>query len=158
VPARQLVVLDSLEATNSTPGLLGEEQRAWLARALDENSDKPALVVVHHNLTPPGDSNPSLKDSEQLLEIIRPRRHVKAYIFGHTHDWGIKQDASGIHLVNLPPTAYVFTEGKPAAGSMPPSSGTAPVCSCIASTRITQPRARGLTLNGARDESEPGLL
>jgi Icc protein len=112
-PRANWFVLDSLEKTNSTPGLLGDEQRAWLARALDENPDKPALVVVHHNSLLMGDAKLALKDSEQLFEIIRPRKQVKAYIFGHTHDWGTTQDVSGIHLVNLPPTAYVFTEGKP---------------------------------------------
>ena len=38
---------------------------------------------------------------------------MKAYVFGHTHDWQVTQDASGIHLINLPPVAYVFTPGKP---------------------------------------------
>ena len=33
-------------------------------------------------------------------------------VFGHTHNWNIKQEA-GIHLINLPPTAYVFREGRP---------------------------------------------
>ena len=42
-------VLDSLEQTLSTPGLLGEQQLDWLAKSLDANNDKPALVMVHHN-------------------------------------------------------------------------------------------------------------
>jgi hypothetical protein len=37
---------------------------------------------------------------------------VKALIFGHTHDWTSEQ-LEGVHLVNLPPTAYVFTAGRP---------------------------------------------
>jgi Icc protein len=112
-PRANWFILDSLEKTNSTPGLLGNEQLSWLARALDENKDKPALVVAHHNLNLTGDSKNAMKDSDRLLEIIRPRKQVKAYIFGHTHDWGIWPDQSGIHFVNLPPTAYVFTQGRP---------------------------------------------
>jgi hypothetical protein len=42
-------LLDSLDEVNKTPGLLGDEQRAWLAKALDANTAKPALVMVHHN-------------------------------------------------------------------------------------------------------------
>ena len=104
-------ILDSLETTNSTPGLLGRPQLDWLSSALDENSNKPALVVVHHN---PGLSgNMGLKDTAAFLEIIRPRRQVKAYIYGHTHTWRVEPDSSGIHLVNLPPVAYVFQEGQP---------------------------------------------
>ena len=45
--------------------------------------------------------------------MIRPRKQVKAYIFGHTHNYSVKKDYSGIHLINLPPSAYVFKEGEP---------------------------------------------
>jgi len=104
-------ILDSLETTLSTPGLIGREQLDWLASALDANQKKPALVMVHHN---PGlTGNMGLKDTMAFLEIIRPRRQVKAYIYGHTHTWRIDQDNSGIHLVNLPPVAYVFAKGEP---------------------------------------------
>lgn len=105
-------LLDSLDKTNSTPGLLGETQLEWLAKALDRNTDKPALLFAHHDLAK-GETKSALKDTEKLLALIEPRRHVKAYIFGHTHKWQIQQDSSGIHLINLPPVAYVFTEGDP---------------------------------------------
>src|ERR1035437_1883357 len=111
-PRANWFILDSLEKTLSTPGLLGQEQLDWLAGALDANPDKPSLVLLHHN---PGiNGNIGLKDSAALLEIMRPRKQVKAYLFGHTHDWDVWQDASGIHLINLPPVAYVFSKEKPA--------------------------------------------
>jgi len=110
-PLANWYVLDSLETTLSTPGLLGKEQLGWLAGALDANPDLPALVLIHHN---PGLSgNLGLKDTTALFEIIRPRKQVKAYIFGHTHAWNVGQDESGIHLINLPPVGYVFTDGLP---------------------------------------------
>lgn len=111
-PRANWFVLDSLEKTLATPGLLGQEQLDWLAKALDANPGKPALILIHHN---PGEmSNVSgLKDTEALFAVIRPRKQVKAYIFGHTHVWKVKQDVSGIHLVNLPPVAYVFGAGEP---------------------------------------------
>jgi hypothetical protein len=105
-------VLDSLEQTLSTPGLLGKPQLDWLAKSLDENTDKPALVMLHHN---PGltEKAPGLRDTIALLEVIRPRKQVKAYFFGHTHSWSVTQDETGIYFVNLPPVSYVFQEGKP---------------------------------------------
>jgi 3',5'-cyclic-AMP phosphodiesterase len=106
-------VLDSLEKTLSTPGLLGQEQLDWLAGALDANRRKPAIVMAHHNPTFVG-SVSGLKDTDALFEILRPRKQVKAFIFGHTHAWNVKQDTSGIHLVNLPPVAYIFKDGDPA--------------------------------------------
>jgi 3',5'-cyclic-AMP phosphodiesterase len=105
-------VLDSLDQTLSTPGLLGKPQLDWLAKSLDEHADKPALVMLHHN---PGftERAPGLKDTFPFLEVIRPRKHVKAYLFGHTHTWNVTRDESGIHFINLPPTSYPFQEGRP---------------------------------------------
>ncbi|HKD35705.1 MAG TPA: metallophosphoesterase [Pirellulales bacterium] len=106
-------VLDSLRKTNDTPGELGEKQREWLAKALDAKPDKPAIVVCHHN---PAFELPELTgallDTEDLFNVLRPRSHVKALIFGHTHDWRISQ-RDGIHLINLPPTAYLFIPSRP---------------------------------------------
>lgn len=105
-------ILDSLEKTLSTPGLLGHEQLDWLAKSLDEHQEKPALVLVHHNPGLKG-GNMGLKDTLPFLEIIRPRKQVKAYIYGHTHHWHVEQDPSGIHFINLPAVAYVFQDGDP---------------------------------------------
>ncbi len=111
-PRANWFVLDSLEVTLSTPGVLGRAQLDWLADALDANPDKPALVLVHHN---PGlTGNVGLKDTTALFAVIRPRKQVKAYIFGHTHFWNVWPDQSGIHLINLPPVSYVFQAGAPA--------------------------------------------
>lgn len=106
------IILDSLEKTLSTPGLLGPEQLDWLAHTLDANRRKPALVLLHHNPGIEG-GNMGLKDMAALMEVLRPRTQVKAYIYGHTHSWKVEQDTSGLHLVNLPPVAYVFKEGDP---------------------------------------------
>jgi len=105
-------MLDSLEKTLQTPGQLGEEQLQWLADTLDANRKTPAVIVVHHN---PVDSSKisGLKDTEALLEILRPRPQAKAWIYGHTHHWQVTRDPSGIHFVNLPPVAYIFQEGDP---------------------------------------------
>jgi Icc protein len=105
-------ILDSLEKTLSTPGLIGEEQLAWLAAALDKERHKPAIVMVHHN---PGmmENIGGLKDTEQFRAILQPRKQVKACIYGHTHAWHVEQDSTGLHWINLPPIAYVFREGDP---------------------------------------------
>lgn len=112
-PRANWFMLDSLDKTNVTPGLLGEAQLAWLASALDAHSDKPALVMVHHNprATP---EKPTLLDEDAFYAIVRPRRHVKAYLFGHSHRWSVAQDPSGLHLINLPSTGYVFEPAQPA--------------------------------------------
>jgi 3',5'-cyclic AMP phosphodiesterase CpdA len=116
-PRANLFLLDTLDVTDHPPGKAGEAQLAWLAKALDERPDKPAIVLGHHDpvLEPPPPDKPnwSLLDWSALAKVLEPRKQVKAYVYGHTHVWAVKEHASGIHLVNLPPVAYVFRPGLP---------------------------------------------
>ena len=105
-------LLDSLDVTGKTPGELGAAQLDWLARELDARPQKPAVIVAHHNPQFPKVTT-GLLDSAALLDVLAPRRQVKALIFGHTHDWQIARHESGVHLINLPPTSYPFKEGRP---------------------------------------------
>jgi len=102
-------LLDTLEQTNKTPGLLGEAQLAWLGKELDARKDKPAIVMMHHN--PDLKEKPSgLKDTAQLWEVLAPRKQVKALFYGHSHTWKVEKHESGIHQINLPAVAYVFNQ------------------------------------------------
>ena len=106
-PTCGFVMLDSLFHTAGTPGILGHHQLDWLALHLDAHPDIPTLVCLHHDPTPGSDKG--LLDTKRFYEIVRPRKQVKAIVFGHTHAWSVKLDeSSGIHLVNLPAVAYKF--------------------------------------------------
>lgn len=110
LPQFNLILLDSLMATNIAPGQVGRVQRNWLAEYLDVNKAKPAIVFVHHN--PDAESDTALVDADRLLALLKPRRWVKALVFGHTHECRFdKQD--GLHLINLPAVGYNFTDGHP---------------------------------------------
>jgi hypothetical protein len=110
-PRANLLLLDSLGKTNSTPGSIGAEQLSQLAADLDARSGKPAIVLVHHQ---PCESlwNTGITDTAALYNVLVPRRQVKALVFGHTHIWSAAQH-EGIHLINLPPTAFVFSSRDP---------------------------------------------
>ena len=106
-------LLDSLDVVDKSPGKLEQAQRDWLAKALDENKDKPALVMVHHNPhLDPTKPNGSLQDTTELFEVLLPRKQVKALFFGHSHKWELKTQ-DGLHLVNLPAVAYPFSKDQP---------------------------------------------
>jgi len=101
-------LLDSLHKTNASPSELGKDQLDWLAAELDaRGGDRPAIVMLHHDPIRNGKvGGGSLTDSHQLMAILRPRRHVKAMTWGHTHVFSVSQDTSGIHLINLPAIGY----------------------------------------------------
>ena len=114
------VLLDSLDQVNVTPGLLGDLQLGWLDRTLRNLSDKPTLIMLHHNPLGPIviDGKPiknlGLQDTDRLFNLLSSHKKVKGLVYGHTHNWSVKQnDTTGLHEINLPPVAYVFGEGKP---------------------------------------------
>ncbi len=110
-PHADWFLLDSLDKTNVTLGLLGQRQLAWLAKALDAHPAKPALVLAHHN--PDRLLNiHGLTDTKALFEVLMPRRRVKAFFYGHTHCWHLGQQA-GVYLVNLPAVAWLFDQTQP---------------------------------------------
>jgi predicted phosphodiesterase len=106
-------LLDSLDITLSTPGVLGAAQLDWLARELATRLNQPAIIVCHHNLQTPGWTDGLKAETPALDELFARHRQIKAFIFGHTHNWNLSQHKTGVHLINLPPTGYVFTKGRP---------------------------------------------
>jgi 3',5'-cyclic-AMP phosphodiesterase len=114
-PRVNLILLDSLWRVNVVTGEIGREQLDWLAAALDARADKPAVVIAHHDFqwdAATADRIVGLRDSDALFEILKPRKHVKAYLFGHRHRWTF-DERDGIHLINLPAVAYVFGPDDP---------------------------------------------
>jgi 3',5'-cyclic-AMP phosphodiesterase len=111
------VLLETLEEVDHTPGLVGEAQLQWLERTLaDLPPTKPTLVFAHHNpqsTAPEGKKISGLKDTDALLKVLEAHPQVKAYFFGHTHRWEIETRPSGLHLINLPPVAYIFNTARP---------------------------------------------
>jgi len=108
-------ILDSLRHTGETPGEIGEAQLKWLDRSLAAAGPKPVIVMAHHPIERvPLPKLNGLADSRELWKILTSHRQVKAYVFGHSHRWLIEQ-AEGIHLINVPTTAYLFRKGEPRA-------------------------------------------
>ena len=104
------LLLDSLDKVNVTPGWLGPWQLEWVQRELDRKLAQPTIVFIHHNVEK--GSSIALRETAELMEILRPRRQVKAVFFGHTHAWKRWVD-EGIHMVNLPAIGYAFAKGEP---------------------------------------------
>ena len=115
-PHANWFLLDSLKEVDLVTGELGTAQLEWLEKALDANADKPAIIVGHHNpqftAPPEGAGWFGLEDTADFFNLIESRQQVKAYVFGHSHNWSLAKRGD-LHLINLPPVAYVFAKGKP---------------------------------------------
>jgi predicted phosphodiesterase len=111
MPHANFFLLDSLDVNNKTPGVLGEKQIAWLAGALDARKEKPAILFVHHQ---PDErlKISGLTDSKAFLDVLLPRKQVKALFYGHTHVWE-NIEREGMHCVNLPAVGYFFKPEQP---------------------------------------------
>jgi len=110
-PLADWFLLDSLDQTNKTPGVLGAAQLKWLDATLAQRTKKPALVMVHHNPDPrPKPSG--LVETKELLALLVKHPRVKTLFFGHSHHWDVRRHQK-LHLVNLPAVAYVFAKGEP---------------------------------------------
>ncbi len=103
------IVLDSLMYVDKVPGFLGQVQRDWLDRFLGSDVSRPVVLMVHHTL---GQRDGDLLDTERLLAIAQKHSHVKAIVFGHSHQWRIEQREK-LWWINLPALGYNFTDDQP---------------------------------------------
>ena len=98
----------SIHSTSRTTRPANWVPRNWTGS--DANSRRARksrrIVVCHHPLDITGLLG--LKDSAALEELLVRHRQVKAFIFGHTHDWHVETQSGGVQFINLPPTGYVF--------------------------------------------------
>jgi 3',5'-cyclic AMP phosphodiesterase CpdA len=104
----RFLLLDSLLAPDVTPGQLGNAQRAWLAKELGASA-LPTVILVHHTL---GTNDGELTDADRLFEVLRPHRHVKAIVYGHSHKYEVIE-RQGVQLINLPAVGYNFNDNEP---------------------------------------------
>jgi len=107
LPHANLILLDS-----GRKGILGDKQLNWLAKELDGRADKPALVFGHFNPYPNRGVRPikGMHDGSSLLKLLAKRKHARAYLYGHTHEWQHDQ-RDRLHLINQPAVSYYFGKG-----------------------------------------------
>ena len=67
------------------------------------------ILFFHHTL---GDDDGDLLDVMWLFDLVKPVRKVKAIVYGHSHEYR-SAELEGIHLINLPATAYNFNDDQP---------------------------------------------
>ncbi len=112
----KFIFFDSLDPMiKGVGGEVGEAQLNWLRTQMNED-DLPKLVFSHHPLNyhqihrnfliPEGTYDlMSVKNSEQVREIIEGGRNFIAHCSGHLHFWAFRSGKKGTYLVNPPLSA-----------------------------------------------------
>ncbi len=106
LPHANLILLDSGKGT------LGDKQLRWLSKELDERTDRPAIIYGHFNPYPNRGIRPNkgMHDGPSLLNLLAKRKHARAYIYGHTHEWQYDR-RDHLCLINQPAVSYYFGKG-----------------------------------------------
>ena len=83
------------------------------AQQLDKHTDRPVLVFAHFNPLPNRGVRPirGMRDGEALLKVLAQRKHAKAYIHGHTHEWQKSIYEEHLHIIGQPAVSYYFGKG-----------------------------------------------
>ena len=108
LPYANIFLLDS-----GKKGILGEAQFDWLAQQLDKHTDRPVLVFAHFNPLPNRGVRPirGMRDGKALLKVLAKRKHARAYIHGHTHEWQNSKYEEHLHIIGQPAVSYYFGKG-----------------------------------------------
>jgi len=113
------IFIDTLKMVHQVIGEIGTEQLQWISAEIDRcgTSGKPVIIVGHHypqtKPKDPGGPITGLADTAEFMGLLRSKPQVKAYIFGHSHNYGYKVADGGVHLVNQPPVGYLFDPARP---------------------------------------------
>jgi Icc protein len=107
VDGYRLCALDSLDP-GKKPGILGEDQLAWLRDRLREAADRHAVVAVHHHAVPIGLQRldeQMLMDADALWEVIGEAGNVRGVLCGHVH-LQHEEVRHGVPVVTTPSTCF----------------------------------------------------
>lgn len=105
----RFLFLDSLRQVNEGGGALGKPQFDWLETQLKNSDDKPTVICVHHTL---GGGGSDLSEAETFLKLLDATKKVKLVCYGHSHHFRFTE-RQGLHLLNLPPLGYTFSDRLP---------------------------------------------
>lgn len=86
VEGYRIVLLDSSDP-GRVDGVLTERQIGWLRARLSEASDRPVIVILHHNANALHIESDGIRmlDAEPFLEALQTHPDIRQVIAGHVH-------------------------------------------------------------------------
>lgn len=119
----RLISLNSA-VPNRVAGNLSRDQLESLRAALQQDSENPVALFMHH---PPADigcrwlDRQQIANGEALAKIVRDHNNIKAIFTGHVHQQ-VETLFAGVPLLTTPSTCFQFAPGQDDFGldSLPP--------------------------------------
>lgn len=108
----KLIGLDT-HISGSVAGHAGEQQIAWLAEQLENSTDRPTLLCLHHPPVSVGSrwlDDVGLQDAVELNAILYRHPQVRLVCCGHVHQ-ELAIGGSGWTVLTTPATALQFRPG-----------------------------------------------
>jgi len=107
-----IVMLDSA-VPGKVEGEVSSSTLARLASLLQQHSDKPVLVAVHHHplkVGSPWMDRIGIMNGDELLHLLNRFDNVKLLINGHIHQ-PLEAEAGGVQVLGTPSTCFQFMAG-----------------------------------------------
>jgi 3',5'-cyclic-AMP phosphodiesterase len=108
-------ILLSTQADNCVQGKLSPQTLIDLEQQLQNNSDRPTIIVLHHHpilINSQWMDNIMLEQPQKFLDIIDRHPQVKIVLFGHIHQEFEKQ-RQNVHYLGCPSTCIQFQPNQP---------------------------------------------
>ena len=125
-PEGRFVLLDTFKGGTSA-GEFCAQRQSWLRRELDEASDQPVWLFMHHppfDISIPYMDRIKLEDHEAFSELIASHDDIRHIFYGHVHRAGYV-NWQGIACTSLPsinhqvPLSRMAVAGKPYSNEPP---------------------------------------
>lgn len=84
---QRTIVLDTKDPDAGGAGRLTDAQLEWLSARLTEASEKPVIIVLHHNITFLGVPTDCiiLENRDAFIDVVKRHNHIRQVICGHVH-------------------------------------------------------------------------
>ncbi|MGB0844281.1 MAG: phosphodiesterase, partial [Alphaproteobacteria bacterium] len=113
---KALVVALDMHKTGSDAGEFCQERYDWLGSVLKANSQKPAILFMHHHPMPlglPMQDTENMQNGEEFLEFVSKHKNVKQLCIGHVHR-AITGNVKGIPFATMKSVLYQAPAPQPA--------------------------------------------
>ncbi|HEY9030998.1 MAG TPA: 3',5'-cyclic-AMP phosphodiesterase [Kangiella sp.] len=104
------ILMVSSHIEDQVHGHIDESELEWVRRCLEENSDLPTMLYMHHHPVPVGSDwldEIGISNKDEILELVTEHPQVKLCGFGHVHQFSEYKIDNAVYC-SVPSTCVQF--------------------------------------------------